>query len=98
MEDRDSKAYSWAYVSKDQVLCDTPCELIGAYLVVSAASTDSALYNGVSTSGHKIVDLECAAVTGHPFKPAEPVYCPNGLYVDVGSDVTGIFVQWRSLR
>ena len=93
----DSKEYSWAYATKDQVLSIRACELIYAYLIVSAASTDSALYNGQNTSGTKIVDLKCAVVTGHPFKPKEPIYCSKGLFVDVGTNVTGVFVQWREL-
>jgi len=90
-----SKEISWAYVTADRVLSHGPCELLYAYLVVSAASTDSALYNGENTSGDKIADLKSAAVTGHELKPPAPIYCDKGLYVDVGTNVTGILVQWR---
>jgi hypothetical protein len=93
----ESQDYSWAYVTSSRCLNKGPCELVCAYLVVSAASTDSALYDGTDTNGAKIVDLKSAAVTGHPFKPKEPVYCAKGLYVTVGTTVSGIFVQWRVL-
>jgi hypothetical protein len=93
----DSKEYSWAWVTGDRLLSHGPCELLYAYLVVSAASTDSSLYDGENTTGDLIVTLKAAAVTGHPFKPKEPIYCRKGLYVDVGTSVSGIFVQWREL-
>jgi hypothetical protein len=93
----ESKEYSWAWVTGDRLLSHGPCELLFAYLVVSAGSTDSHLYNGRSAAEDKIVTLESAAVTGHAFSPPVPIYCSKGLYVDVGTTVTGIFVQWRNL-
>lgn len=93
----ESKELSWAYCTVDTLLNRGPCELHSAYLVVSAASTDSAIYDGTDTSGRKITDLRAAAVTGHHFKPKEPIYCQSGLYVDVGTNVSGILVQWRKL-
>jgi len=93
----DSKAYSWAWVTADRLLTDKECELVYAYLVPSAATTNSVLYNGTNTGGDPIVTLESAVVTGHKFAPPVPVYCPRGLYADVGTSVTGIFVMWRNL-
>lgn len=90
-----NKNVQWAYVTSDRQLAKTPCWLHWAYLVVSAASTDSALYDGAGTGGSKIADLKSAAVTGHEFRPKEPVYCRQGLYVDVGTSVSGIFVEWE---
>lgn len=93
----ESKEFSWAWVTVDRVLSHAPCELLYAYLVVSAASTDTHLYDGESASDDKIATLESAVATGHPFQPKESVYCRKGLYVDVGTNVTGVFVQWRDL-
>lgn len=93
----NSEDYSWRWVTEDSLLSTGPCELTYAYLVVSAASTDTHLHNGVDTNGGKIATLETAAITGHPFKPKEPIYCHHGLYLDVGTNVTGVFVQWREL-
>lgn len=93
----DSKEYSWAWVTTDRVLSHGPCELVFAYLVVSASSTDTYLYNGENTTGDKIVTLESNSARGHAFSPKVPVYCMKGLYVDIGTSVTGVFVQWREL-
>lgn len=93
----ESKEYSWAWVTADRKLTDLECELLYAYLVPSGATTDSVLYNGIDNSGEPIVTLKSAVVTGHPFKPPVSIYCRKGLYVDVGTSVTGIFVMWRNL-
>ena len=84
----------WDYVTADRLLTDKACWLYCAYLVVSAASTDSALYDGHNANGKKIKDFKSANVTGHEFKPALPLFCRQGLFVDVGANVSGIFVQY----
>ena len=91
----NNKNVAWMWVTSDTLLSDKPCWLYYAYLVVSAASIDSALYNGIDTSGDKIVTLKSAAITGHEFRPPKPIYCSKGLYVDIGTSVTGIFVQYE---
>jgi hypothetical protein len=94
----ESKKYNWAWVTVDTCLTQRPCELVYANLVVSAGSTDSALYDGADTNGDKIVALKSAAVTNMAFQPPVPIYCKKGLFVDVGTSVTGILVQWRNLE
>ena len=93
----ESKEISWAWVTADRLLSHGPCELLYAHLVVSAADAVSYLYDGENTGGDKIVTLESAAITGLNFNPPKPIYCRRGLYVDKGTNVTGIFVQWREL-
>ena len=93
----ESKDYSWAWVTGDRLLSLGPCELVYAALVPSAATTDSNIYNGENATGDKIVTLKAATVRIMPFSPKVPVYCSKGLYIDVGTSVAGIFVQWREL-
>lgn len=93
----ESKRYSWDFVTTDRVLNSGPCELLFAYLVPSGATTDSALYDGISTSGKRIATLKVSSVDGVAFSPPVPIYCDTGLYVDVGTSVTGILVMWRGL-
>ena len=94
----ESKDVQWRFCTTDQLLSYGPCELVYANLVVSAASTDSYLYDGENASGTRIVPLVSAAVTNMPFAPPVPIYCRKGLYVDVGTNVTGILVAWRDLK
>ncbi len=93
----DSRSYSWAWVTSDQLLTEKPAELVSATLVPSAATTDSAIYNGRNASGDKVIGLKRATVDNLDFAPPVPIYCDKGIYVDVGTSVTGILVQWRAL-
>lgn len=97
MGDYESKKYSWKFLTADELLSLGPCEVLYVYLVVSAASTDTSIYDGENTTGTLIATFVAAAVTGHEFSPPKPVYCRKGLYVDIGTNVTGMFVQWREL-
>lgn len=92
---RQSSEWAWSFVTADQLLTNKPCELAFAQLVPSGAVTDTYLYNGAGTKGEKIVALVSAAATMVDFRPAHAVYCHEGLYVDIGSNTTGVFVQWR---
>lgn len=93
----DSKQISRRWVTADALLCEKECDLLFVYLVPSAANADASLYDGENTTGDLIATLKEAAVSGHEFKPPTPIYCRKGLYVDVGSNVTGLFVMWRVL-
>jgi hypothetical protein len=94
----ESKEYAWKWVTADECLTKKPCELLFAELVPNAAGTStSRLYNGVNTSGVTIVRFRGNGGYHTPFRPPQPVYCNRGLYVDVISNVRGIFVMWRVL-
>ena len=88
---------SWEYVEADRCVCQTRCDLLYAYLVPSAAAAEVTLRNGENDQAPVITVLEHAAQTSHPFSPKEPVFCDGGLFIDVGANVTGVFVQWRQL-
>ncbi len=92
-----SPEYSWEYVTASKAVEKGHCELIYARLVVTAGSTNSALYDGTDTNGKKITDLKDAAITDLEFSPPVPVYCDRGIYVAVGTSVSGILVIWRTL-
>ena len=94
----ESKEYSWAYLTGNRVLSHGPCELVFAYLVPGAVTTDAVLYDGENTTGDVIVTLQAASVTGKAFSPKVPIYCRKGLYFSQGSSTsTRVFVQWREL-
>ncbi len=93
-----SEAYSWKWVTADEKLTSGPCELVFAYMVPSASTSDTILYDGSNVKGTQIVTLESTVAIGHDFTPPVPVFCHNGIFVDVGSSVTGVFVMWRELE
>jgi hypothetical protein len=91
----ESKDYSWEYVRTSRAVHTGPCELVFAELDPKAAGADATLYNGTNTTGKKIVGIQASAKTNRHFKPKVPIYCNKGLYVSIGSNVTGVLVQWR---
>lgn len=100
----EPKEYSWSWATDSRCLSRGPCELIFAYMVTEDATTDSVLYNGQNAEGDEIVELvltnkdaSYANIGGVPFAPPVPVHCEKGLYVKVGTNTVGIFVQWRNL-
>jgi hypothetical protein len=93
----ESKEYSWAWVTADRILTEGECELVYAYLVPSGAETDTHLRNGVDANADIVVTLKAATVTDKAFSPKVPVYCRKGLFADIGSATSGLFVQWRNL-
>jgi hypothetical protein len=95
--DGESSLISRQWVTADARLCEKECELLYAYLVPSAAGADVSLYDGENATGDLIAPLKEAAVSGHEFRPPAPILCRKGLYVDVGSNVTGVLVMWRVL-
>lgn len=102
----ESKEYSRKWVTADELLSHGPCELLYAYAIVTASSVDTHIYNGEDTSGEKVATLGITVYgTGTDkhvippveFRPPVPVYCRQGLYVDIGTSVTGVFIMWREL-
>jgi len=102
----NSKEYSWKFISADELLSRGPCELLYAYAIVSGTSVNTHIYNGNNVNGDKVTTLGITVVSNSPinsvippavFRPLVPIYCEKGLYVDVGSNVIGVFVQWREV-
>lgn len=92
---RDAIEYSWAWVTADRCLTSGPADLVFAVVIPSAATTDSAIYDGVDANGEHIVTMAAAVAAVWQFAPRRPVYCRSGIFVHFGTAVTGLFVQWR---
>lgn len=86
------------WITAAEILSATPCELIYAYLVPSAAAAAATLYDGLDTEGKVIATLEQAAKTSIPFDPPQPLLCNQGLYAGSFTNVTGILVVYRPLN
>lgn len=94
----ESKAYSWKWVTADELLSHGPCELLCAKFIPSAAATATAtIYDGENTSGDIIVAFRTAQSKQADLSPKKPIYCRRGIYVDCIANVRGVFVQWREL-
>jgi len=95
--DYSSKDCSWQYFTASNVVATREAELIGVYLVPSAAAADITVYNGQNAVGDPIAVVEEATKSTHEFVPPVPIYCRKGIYLTVGTNVTGVLVQWRNM-
>ncbi|GAI43554.1 unnamed protein product [marine sediment metagenome] len=96
-EERDSKEYSWRWVTASELLSHGACELLFVLLTSPDDISDCTLYDGETNLGRTIVKLEGSANRSFPFLPAKPIYCRRGLYVEKGTRMTGVLIQWREL-
>jgi len=97
MEQVESKAYSWKWVTATELLSLRACEVLHAFLTSAAASSTATLYDGEDTSGEIIAVLEATTNISLQIHFSKPVYCRRGLYVVLDSNVAGLFIQWREL-
>lgn len=94
----ESMEYPWKWVTGDELLSHGPCELIYAQAVSDGGKIqDTWIYDGESTSGDKIINLQKGTTGNITLSPRKPLYCRRGLYVDIGSNTEGVLVQWREL-
>jgi hypothetical protein len=93
-----TRPVSFLNFTGDTVVCDRPCLLNGALLLVSTTGGDVTLYEGQdATSGRKIAKIEgYAGVTRVVTFPHAP-FCARGLFADVGSNVTECTVFFTPL-
>lgn len=92
-----SKDYSWEWLTADKKLSDGPAELVHVHQVATAATTGVTAYNGRSASGKIIVNCASNTFNNNHFDPTVPIYCDQGIYITIGTNTTGVLVQWREL-
>ena len=98
MDEVESKAYSWKWITADELLSHGACELLYALLIPSASATSTAtIYDGEDINGEVVVAFRTAQSNQADFSPAKPIYCRRGIFVDTIANVLGVFVQWREL-
>lgn len=79
----------------DQV-SETPAYLFSAHLVASSVGAATAtVRNGHGTLAESIVHLSCPAYSADPRIFVPPIYFSNGIYVNVGSNVVSVLIQFR---
>lgn len=91
------KQCAFTRITGDQLVSRQAALVFGVWLVAgSGGAATAAVYDGESTNDDRKIDLSCVA-TGHDNKRYNPpAYFEKGIYVDVGSNVTSVVVQWMS--
>jgi len=76
----------------------SPCKVYVAVILTSVTGGDATLYNGEeATSGKQVIRLEGIADQSTPVYFPGGVICLEGLYIDVGSDVTQVGVYYTPI-
>lgn len=89
-------AVQWLNTASDVLVSREPGDFHGCVLLASALGGDVTFYDGTSTaSGHKILQVKGAQNVSKRIVFNPPLWCPRGLYVDVGSSVTEVLVLWE---
>ncbi len=82
-------------VTGDQRLISRPSFLFSLVITSDGGGeADGAIYDGANTKGTFRFDLYCVDEAQQQLSFDPPVYMPHGIYVDVGSNVESIVVQF----
>jgi len=85
-------------ISADRLLSSEPCLLWGAVILCSVAGGDATIYDGHdAVSGKPVLPLKAGANASIPVPLVQPIFCGQGLYVDIGSNVTSLTVIWEAV-
>lgn len=84
-------------MTADGIVFQGPGYLFDVHLAAGGAAADAAVYIGLSTNDKKLGDFDTITNTSLPHRYWPPVYCPVGLYVDVGT-LQSITFHYMELR
>jgi hypothetical protein len=94
----------WKTVRTERMAADRyvnpgPCYLFSATLVSTSAGVSTAsIYDGAGTGGERKVDLSAYADGSDPRSWYPPLVFNQGLYIDVGSNVSSVVVQFLPIK
>lgn len=82
-------------ITSSNIINEGATLLYGLLLLVSVASGDISLYEGLdASSGRLIAKIQGVAAVTLPIKFDQPLYLDRGLYVAIGSNVTETTILW----
>lgn len=91
----EEKCIAWRWGVNDQVISRIPCKLWGVVLTGDGAGVaDITLRDGHSTTGDVILTLKAVQNGSEVVIFEKPIKTVKGLFLDVGSNVTGALVLW----
>lgn len=91
----ESLCWEFRVMTADGVVCNEPGFLGSIVLTPSSSGAATALlYNGFSTSDELLMPLSTITSYSKDISLITPIPFTKGLYVDIGSNVTGLFLQF----
>lgn len=92
-------ASAYRRLTADQLVNEGPCLITGWSINASADGGIVTIYDGLDTeSGTVIEQVEGLASVNNHAEQHTPILCNNGLYIDIGANVTGFTVYYIPLR
>lgn len=95
-EVRDSKEYSWKWVTASELLSRRPCDFVYAKFTPTSEAGGTTLRNGEDANGEIIAVMLTAGAYNCEVAPCKPIYCSRGLFVDTVT-TGGLLVHWREI-
>jgi hypothetical protein len=93
----ESKDYSWRRMTDSGPVSHGPLELVWGMLVADNNNGQVYLRNGEDTSAEIAIEIRCGSRNSRPIAPKVPIYLDKGLYLDVQSGTSSVFLLWREL-
>lgn len=91
----DWKMYQWDTVKASSRVFIGPGFLVDALIASNGSGVaDSVVHDGYSTEGKVIIPLQCKDDDLECLSINVPIYFQQGLYVEIGSNVGGVFLHW----
>jgi hypothetical protein len=86
-------------VTTDKKVSNRPCFLYGTCLVAGTGGVATAVIrDGHETASEAILDLAALTSSNDSRKFDPPLYLKKGMFVDVGSNVTSVFVHYMQVK
>lgn len=94
----DNKGILADRLTGDRVVNSGPVFLFGVQIVSDGGGVaDIGVYDGQNTSGEQVLDLTAASGETYAENFIPPIYFSQGLYIDVGDNVTSVTVRYLSV-
>ena len=91
-------AVAWEHCSVDTVMHRGKAAIFSIVLSSDGvAEADAVVYDGASAEAKKYVKIYCADEETYQLRFAPPLVFNNGIYVDVGTNVDQVIVQYQPL-
>lgn len=89
--------YGYRWLTADEQVIEHPLLLKGIVLLVSTTGGDVTLYEGLGAAGSSLIGrFEGIADQSTPVD-LHGLFLERGLYVDIGSNVTGVLVIYKAI-
>ena len=92
----DCKEYSWKWVTADEVLSPTACELCQVILTCANGNCNMKVYDGENENGTYVARLKSLINRSVNMGIHDHVYLRRGLFVTLDANCLGAFVQWKN--